>query len=270
MSTLTLRDLGFVGGLGGGAAYDTDAQTYITAVEAADGQALETAVKDAINAFVVGCKIDGIWTAIKACCILAGARTLAGALVPLVGPTPSSFGFVSSDYSRTLGLTANANNKYFDSKIAHNSLPFADCHLAVWKSTTTTGDITAMLDTAIGVQDTTIADIRWQGMRPNNQYGAGVGGNSLSAGLHGWSRASSTSVTYKRPESAAQTVSSPTTGSASSLNYWIFVTNLSNSYNGNYRNRAPISFYSIGNALSLTALNARVASLIAALAAAIP
>lgn len=269
MSTLTLRDLGFVGGLGGGAAYDTDAQTYITAVEAADGQALETAVKDAINAFVVGCKIDGIWTAIKACCILAGARTLAGALVPLVGPTPSSFGFVSSDYSRTLGLTANANNKYFDSKIAHNSLPFADCHLAVWKSTTTTGDITAMLDTAIGVQDTTIADIRWQGMKPNNQNTA-VGGNSLSAGLHGWSRASSTSVTYKRPESAAQTVSSPTTGSASSLNYWIFVTNLSNSYNGNYRNRAPISFYSIGNALSLTALNARVASLIAALAAAIP
>ena len=72
------------------AAYDPDAQSYITAVEAADGQALEVGVRDAINAFVVGCKSDGIWAAIKAACIMAGARTLAGALVPLVGTAPTN------------------------------------------------------------------------------------------------------------------------------------------------------------------------------------
>lgn len=49
-----------------GVTYDVDAQAYITAVDAADGQALETGVRDAINAFVVGCKADGIWAAIKA------------------------------------------------------------------------------------------------------------------------------------------------------------------------------------------------------------
>ena len=75
--------------------YDTDAGNYIQAVEAADGQALEAATRQAINNFVVGCKQDGIWSAIKASCILAGARTLNGALVPLVGTAPTNNNFVS-------------------------------------------------------------------------------------------------------------------------------------------------------------------------------
>jgi hypothetical protein len=49
---------------------DADAVAYIAAVEAADGQALETATRMAINSFVKGCKNDGIWPAIKASCIL--------------------------------------------------------------------------------------------------------------------------------------------------------------------------------------------------------
>jgi hypothetical protein len=61
---------------------DTDAAAYITAVETADDQTLEEKTKIAIDNFVLGCKADGIWTAIKASCILAGARTLNGALVP--------------------------------------------------------------------------------------------------------------------------------------------------------------------------------------------
>jgi hypothetical protein len=63
--------------------YDEDAGNYIQAVETADAQALEPATRKAINNFVIGCKQDGIWEAIKASCILAGARTLDGALVPL-------------------------------------------------------------------------------------------------------------------------------------------------------------------------------------------
>jgi hypothetical protein len=63
---------------------DTDAAAYITAVETADGQALEAKTKIAIDNFVLGCKADGIWNAIKASCILAGASTRAWALTPLV------------------------------------------------------------------------------------------------------------------------------------------------------------------------------------------
>jgi len=73
--------------------YDADAAAYITAVETADGQALEENVKLAINSFVVGCKADGVWSAIKASCILAGARTLNGALTPLVGTAPTNANF---------------------------------------------------------------------------------------------------------------------------------------------------------------------------------
>ena len=64
--------------------YDADASAYILAVEAADEiaspgiGALEPATRSAINKFVVGCKADGIWPAIKASCILAGARTHEG------------------------------------------------------------------------------------------------------------------------------------------------------------------------------------------------
>ena len=68
-----------------GYSFDSDASTYIDAVETTDGQVLETGVRIAINEFVLGCKQDEIWDAIKASCILAGARTLDGALVPLVG-----------------------------------------------------------------------------------------------------------------------------------------------------------------------------------------
>jgi hypothetical protein len=91
--------------------FDTDAQAYITAVETADGAALEAGVKTAINNFVVGCKADGIWSAIKASCILAGARTLTGALIPLAGTAPTNFDFAelresfkSCSVNRRLGI----------------------------------------------------------------------------------------------------------------------------------------------------------------------
>jgi len=63
--------------------FEPESVNYIRAVEAADGAYLETGVKKAINSFIVGCRKDGIWDAIKASCILCGARTIAGALVPL-------------------------------------------------------------------------------------------------------------------------------------------------------------------------------------------
>jgi hypothetical protein len=93
---------------------DADAVAYIAAVEAADGQALEAATRMAINSFVKGCKADGIWPAIKASCILAGARTLAGALIPLVGTAPTNVGglFVDGDYNRKTGLKGGTGPKY--------------------------------------------------------------------------------------------------------------------------------------------------------------
>jgi len=117
---------------------DPDAQTYIAAVEAADGQTIEGDVALAINDFVVGCKTDGIWDAIKASCILAGARTLSGALVPLKGTAPTNNNFVSGDYNRETGLVGDGSTKYLDSNRANNADPQNSRHLSVYATTATT------------------------------------------------------------------------------------------------------------------------------------
>ena len=108
---------------------DLDAQDYINRVQAADSaalggtQTLEEGVKNAINDFVIGCKKDGIWGKISTSAIFCGARSLQGALNRLtidsfVSPLVS-YGFVQSDYSRTLGIQGASNQaagKYIDTR----------------------------------------------------------------------------------------------------------------------------------------------------------
>jgi hypothetical protein len=90
--------------------FDADAENYINRVIAADviagnSNGLEFTVKFAINNFVIGLKTDGIWNAINSCCILAGARTYQGCLIPLKGPNPIGYNFSSSNYNRKNGLS---------------------------------------------------------------------------------------------------------------------------------------------------------------------
>lgn len=83
--------------------YDADAATYISAVETADAQTLELPIKEAINEFVINCKITGIWSAIQSCVLLCGPRTQSGAVVPLKGTAPTLTSFIG-DYNRETGL----------------------------------------------------------------------------------------------------------------------------------------------------------------------
>jgi hypothetical protein len=226
------------------AAYDPDAQAYITAVEAADTQSLEIGVKDAINAFVVGCKADGIWSAIKASCIMAGARTLAGALVPLVGTAPTNFGFVVGDYNRKTGLVGDGNTKNLDSNRLCSSDEQNNVHGAVYVSTR---------DTAAGryLSGTTFPAV------------PATGTFAIVGNTTGVSRASSASYSW-RDGSNSGTQSTASTG-VSTGNYFIFSDNT-----GNNDSNARIAFYSIGGTLDLALLDARVTALINAIAAAIP
>lgn len=114
---------------------DPDVGRYISAIERLENRALENNVKMAINDFVVGCKVDGIWNSIKACCILAGARTLSGALIPLVGTAPTNFNFVEADYNRKTGLVGNGSTKYLSTNRNNNADPQNSNHNAVWVST---------------------------------------------------------------------------------------------------------------------------------------
>jgi len=121
---------------------DPDADAYILAVEAASGLPLEDPVKEAINAFVVGCKADaspnsGVsnWDAIKQANFLCAAPNLAGALVPLKGVAVGNNNFVDADYSRALGLQGDGTSKFIDTNRPGSSDPQNNCGYGVYMTT---------------------------------------------------------------------------------------------------------------------------------------
>jgi len=67
---------------------DADAIDYLSRMATADGAGVETGVAVAVDAFITDSKALGVWDSIRSSCILAGARTLAGALVPLKNEGP--------------------------------------------------------------------------------------------------------------------------------------------------------------------------------------
>jgi hypothetical protein len=262
--TLGLFDVAFLGALSGGSAYDADAQDYINRVIAADVAAgnssgLEAGVQDAINAFVVGCKADGIWNAIKASCIMAGARTLQGCLVPLVGTAPTNFNFDANDYDRRSGLLGNRSNKYLSTNRNNNADPQDNCHISVYASFLgTLGGAYIGCGANSSVARALQFNIGHKCSNANFTVDA-----TPEAGFIGASRISSASYTYLNGGSSLETLAIE---SAAPLSQTI---NLFQRGGASYSN-ARLSFYSLGEALDLALLRPRVTALMNALAAAIP
>jgi hypothetical protein len=245
--------------------YDPDAQAYITAVEAADTQALEIGVKDAINAFVVGCKADEIWSAIKASCILAGARTLAGALVPLVGAAPTNFNFVAGDYNRKTGLVGNGSTKYLNSNRNNNADPQNSFHMSCYV-TVIASATSVYMGGGVTTAETGISNMGRAAAATFARNRAGIAGTSLSAlpvGFVATDRSSSTN--YTRRANGAQDSRTEASQSPSSFDLMVF-----SSTGGAFPSNARLAFYSIGESLDLALLDARVTALIDAIAATIP
>ena len=252
-----------------GDGFDVDAANYILAVEAADTAALEPAVRTAINDFVVGCKSDGIWNAIKASCILAGARTLDGALVPLKGGAPSKFGTAANwNYNRNTGLQGDGSTNYLDSNRNNDADLKDNCHLAIWKSDTTSGPNPYFIGCGTSGFAITKA-IGQEGMYSNSGTPFALPPNNSSAtGLHGHSRSLSSSVNYKRPGSSISTVSNTTAVTQPTNSNYVFA--VSNAGTPTAYTASRLAFYSIGSNLDLALLDARVSTLISDLGAAIP
>lgn len=248
--------------------FDESALAYITAVEAADGAALEDGVKIAINNFVKGCKSDGIWSAIKASTILAGARTLAGALVPLAGVAPTNYNFVSGDYSRQTGLKGDGSTKWLDSARNNNADPQDSKHLAAWVTLNPTSS--ANVFGVIGVSATTGSshlahNSNAKTVRLNQSSSTNAaGGNAL--GLFGASRNNSSQITTRA--NGASTNQSVASATPTSRNLAVFAYRISAS--GAIHTNGRLSFYSIGEFLDLALLDTRVSNLMTDLAAAIP
>jgi hypothetical protein len=238
-------------------AFDPDAQNYITAVEIADTQALEDGVRVAINNFVVGCKADGIWGAIKASCILAGARTLTGALVPLVGSAPTNFNFVSADYNRRTGLLGNGTTKYLDSNRNNNTDPQDSKHVAVFAPVLATGNL--FNSGGAGVAGRTgLARDGFSSV--NNDSATFTNPGTLSAGFNGLSRSNASN--YIRRTAGSNATASVNSGTPNNGNIFIFARPASPV---DSLSASRIAFYSIGENLNLAQLDARISTLMTAL-----
>ena len=241
--------------------FDRDALDYIRRVEAADGAGLETGIKVAYNNFVRGCKKDGIWNAIRASCILAGARTLNGALVPLTGTAPTNYNFVAGDYNRKTGLVGDGSTKYLDSNRNNNADPQNSNHNAVWLSTYTSGD-QYLLGSSFSqghnflLARSSAAFFRNRFDNASNTESFAATGSQFSDGLFGMSRVASNVVNVTYRQTAGQVFTSNTEGSLApaSGNVTVFRTSPVCS-------NARLAFYSIGESLDLALLDNRVSQL---------
>jgi len=251
-------------GYGGAAVSDPDAQTYLQAVEVADNQALEQGVQQAVNQFVIGCKADGIWTAIKASCILAGARTLAGALVPLVGTAPTPVAFVSGDYNRKTGLVGDGSTKYLNSNRNSNVDPQNSFHMFVRVTTAdSSGGFYGFMGQ--GTNTSGASHIAQSSVRNRAAASTSVSGSS-NVGTIATSRASSSGFDFRHGGVIGSVLVASESPSAD--NHYVFGRNVSAAINA--PTNARLAFYSIGESLNLALLDARVTDLINAFAAAIP
>jgi hypothetical protein len=249
---------------------DADAAAYITAVETADGQALEERTKIAIDNFVLGCKADGIWPAIKASCILAGARTLAGSLVPLVGTAPTNVGpFVSGDYNRKTGLVGNGSTKYLNSNRNNNADPQNSRHLCVYANSTPISNGSYI---GGGTEETGASGIGHVRVGSNFIYARINNGSSdlrldppaAYTGFIGASR--STSATQQQRVGGSGTTGSFVSQTPFNGNTFVFARSGSQLF----PTAARLAFYSIGESLDLAKLDARVTDLMNAFGVAIP
>ena len=249
-------------------AWDADALSYIGRVQNADAQALELNVRIAIDNFVKGCKADGIWDAIKASAILAGARTLEGALQPLVGSAPTNFNFISGDYNRTTGLVGDGATKYLNSNRNNNADPQDSRHVSVFVTVGETRNATrcalASSDPLSGAGTTellsTPAARFFRINRSSSSFPV-----VTTASIYGLLAAERNNAANcsARFNNNTQTLSD--TSSAPTANQIDLYRRGTASYSD-----ARLAFYSIGESLDLAQLDARVTALINAYAAAIP
>ena len=267
-------------GYGGAAVSDPDAMAYLRAVEDADNQALEQGVQQAVNQFVIGCKNDGIWDAIKASCILAGARTLAGALVPLVGAAPTNYNFVTGDYNRETGLVGDGSTKYLDSNRNANQQGQDDFHYSVFLtdagstntnrthiSTPYSGFSNSDLSDILALNDNRLIIRNRNGNGDSNNILASPAGSTID--FLGSNRNSSSFHSFRRQSVTTVIATGSSASSFPPINGNTAVFARPGSPASFYSN-ARLAFYSIGESLDLAKLDTRVSALITAIGAAIP
>jgi len=257
--------IGGIGSLSIKNTYDADALNYLTAVEAADGQALENSVKIAINTFVVGCKADGIWTALTHSCIMAGARTLSGALVPLTGLASTNNNFVSGDYNRKTGLIGDSSTKSLTTQYNNITIPADNDHLScyVTQAPSIGASNKIFVGTSSGaggrlyLQCNTASALNIKN-RSSASAGISIANEGTTLGFKGHSRNSSTNTIIRSSQTNTTDTTISTTRTTISIG--VFAGSAGASYSD-----ARMSFYSLGTDINLALLDTRITTLMTTL-----
>lgn len=252
------------------ATLDPDAAAYLAAVEQADQQSLEAAVRAAVNSFVVGCKADNVWSAVKASCILMGARTLTGALTPLVGSAPTGINLVAGDYNRKTGVRGNGVDKAIDTNRAGNADGQNDLHYAVYVTELHTGAANGAYIGAGNLNQAGSSGAFRAGNLGNHTFR--IRGQAISPAVTapravaGVRVNSTTARVYADSE---QTNTSASSTTAFAQDWWVLGNNSTGTTN-QFPCNGRVAFYSIGSAISSNALLTRISTLYTAIGAAIP
>ena len=215
---------------------------------------------NAINSFVKGCKTDGTWDAIKACCIMAAWDGLDGALYPLKGPAPTNNNFVSGDYNRETGLTQlPGDGKYLDTNQISDSTPDESHHFSVYR---TAGNLTTQGQTLLKADDNNCMFISNSSVRFAIRFNPSQVTNGSFGGpmLIGASRNGATAVVFRKSNTNYNYSKTLTGGSSST---YLFL-------GGSGGIGQTQSFYSIGESIDLALLDNRVSTLMTDIGAAIP
>jgi hypothetical protein len=223
---------------------------------------------NAINGFVVGCKQDGIWDAIKACCIMAAWDGLNGALYPLKGAAPTNFNFVAADYDRETGLVGDGSTKSLNSNYAFPAGNQNNAHAACRASSISGAPKFLLADNpGGGTLVTTNISVSFdtsQIFSRLSQLNQNTTSESPSAGLYGVSRSTSTSYTLR--SNGSNKLITEASSTPPGVNISLFTRTVAPTAYSDAR----LAFYSIGESLDLAALDTRVSALITAIGAAIP
>lgn len=250
---------------------DLDAWNYIYRVQNADGQDLEEGVIAAVLKFVAGCKTDGIWDAIKSCCVMAGARTLDGALIPLKGSDPTNVNFTPADYNRKTGLKGDGT-KHIDSNRNSNADPQDSRHLYAKVSEPEAS--TLVFKYLIGMTNNYI---RIGAGNTANTHAFRCSGttdfysNSIpSVGGLGVSRSNATQ--FNRMFYGTILTETSASVATSNGNQYVFSSNntTSGGTSPSTRSQSRLNFFSIGEAIDLSKLDSRVSTLMTDFNIAIP
>lgn len=241
---------------------DADAVDYIRRVETADSYPLETSVKLAIDDLFVSLKAAPApiaatnFEAIAAgtALLMAGPRTLAGALVPLVDtmPTPTNYNFVGGDYNRKTGLKGNGANKYLSLDLGTGDFLVTDAHMSCF----VTEDNSAGLYAGVGfdlsnsgifaTSSDSYEKIAGEGDRPRIDLSALWGASAYNG-----------TTTRRRSGSSNTTPSGSRVGTGNIYGFSL--------YAGDYPTAMRLSSITVGQAADLESLDTALTAYMAAL-----